>query len=153
MKFLKPFIVFLIINFGALGLGVLLMGSGPTSDWYTSMEQAPWTPPNWVFGAAWTFIMLCFSIYMTFLYLKLPISKVFTLFVLQFIFNVAWNYIFFNQHLVVLGLMSIVILTFLVASIMLSYWNLMKIKNLLILPYFVWLCIATSLNLYILMHN
>lgn len=153
MKFLKPFIVFLIINFGALGIGTLLMGNGATSVWYTSMNQAPWTPPGWVFGAAWTFIMLCFSIYMTFLYLKLPISKVFTLFILQFILNVSWNYIFFDQHLIGFGLAVIVALTFIVTVIMLTYWNLMKIKSALILPYFIWLCIATSLNLYILIHN
>jgi tryptophan-rich sensory protein len=153
MKFLKPFIVFLIINFGALGIGTLLMGNGATSVWYTSMNQSPWTPPGWVFGAAWTFIMLCFSIYMTFLYLKLPISKVFTLFILQFILNVSWNYIFFDQHLIGFGLAVIVALTFIVTVIMLTYWNLMNIKSALILPYFIWLCIATSLNLYILIHN
>lgn len=153
MKFLKPFIVFLIINFGALGIGVLLMGDGATSDWYTSMNRAPWTPPGWVFGAAWTFIMLCFSVYMTFLYLKLPITKVFTLFIFQFILNVSWNYIFFNQHLIGIGLATIVGLTFIVTVLMVTYWTLMKSKSFLILPYFIWLCIATSLNAYILYNN
>ncbi len=153
MKFLKPFIVFLIINFGALGIGVLLMGDGATSDWYTSMNRAPWTPPGWVFGAAWTFIMLCFSIYMTFLYLKLPITKVFTLFIFQFILNVSWNYIFFNQHLISIGLAIIIGLTFIVTVLMVTYWTLMKSKSFLILPYFIWLCIATSLHAYILFNN
>ncbi|MEO6346314.1 MAG: TspO/MBR family protein [Aquaticitalea sp.] len=153
MKFFKPLLLFLIINFGALGLGVLLMGTGPTSDWYTSMNQAPWTPPNWVFGAAWTFIMLCFSIYMTFLYLKNPSSKVITLFISQFILNVSWNFIFFNQHLIAFGLGIIVALTLIVTMFLVTYFKLIKEKTLLILPYFIWLCIATSLNLYILMNN
>lgn len=153
MKFLKPFLLFLIVNFGALGLGVLLMGTGPTSDWYTSMNQAPWTPPNWVFGAAWTFIMVCFSIYMAFLYLKNPTKKVITLFVIQFILTVAWNFVFFNQHLVAIGLGTIIALTFIVTVFLVTYFKLMKAKTLLILPYFIWLCIATSLNLYILVNN
>ncbi|MBO3098262.1 TspO/MBR family protein [Gelidibacter pelagius] len=153
MKFLKPLFVFLILNFGALGLGILFMGNGPTSDWYTSMSQAPWTPPNWVFGTAWTFIMLCFSFYMTFLYLKQPTNKVITLFIIQFVLNIAWNFVFFNQHLIAFGLATIIALTFIITVFLVTYFKLMKAYSFLILPYFVWICIATSLNLYILIHN
>ena len=52
------FLIFLTANFGALGIGTILMNEGPTSNWYTSLNQAPWTPSGWVFGAAWTTIML-----------------------------------------------------------------------------------------------
>ena len=153
MKFLKPLFVFLILNFGALGLGVLLMGNGPTSDWYTSMSQAPWTPPNWLFGTAWTFIMLCFSFYMAVLYRKHPTSKVITLFIIQFVLNIAWNFVFFNQHMIAFGLGTIIALTFIITAFLATYFKLMKAYNLLILPYFIWISIATSLNLYILIHN
>ena len=153
MKFFKLFLLFLIINFGALGIGVLLMGTGPTSDWYTSMNQAPWTPPNWAFGVSWAFIMICFSFYMSFLYLKEPTNKVIVLFVLQFILNVAWNFVFFNQHFIAFGLGIIIALTIIVTAFLVTYMKLLKTKTLLILPYFIWICIATSLNLYILLNN
>lgn len=153
MKFLKPLFVFLILNFGALGLGILLMGNGPTSDWYTLMSQAPWTPPNWLFGTAWTFIMLCFSFYMAFLYRKHPTNKVITLFIIQFVLNIAWNFVFFNQHMIAIGLGTIIALTFIITAFLVTYFKLMKAYNVLILPYFIWICIATSLNLYILIHN
>ena len=52
------FLVFLIVNFVALGLGGMFTGSGVVSDWYQQLNQAPWTPPGWVFGAAWTSIMI-----------------------------------------------------------------------------------------------
>ena len=153
MKLIKPIIIFLIINFSALGIGSWLMNNGPQSEWYTSLNQAPWTPPGWVFGVAWTTIMILFSIYMSYLYLKMPTNKVKILFLVQFILNVSWNYIFFNQHLVSLGLMVIVALTILIAIFMFSFKNELKAKTLLILPYFIWLCIATSLNAYILINN
>ena len=153
MKLIKPIIIFLIINFSALGIGSWLMNNGPQSEWYTSLNQAPWTPPGWVFGVAWTTIMILFSIYMAYLYLKMPTNKVKILFSVQFILNVSWNYIFFNQHLVSLGLMVIVALTILIAIFMFSFKNDLKAKTLLILPYFIWLCIATSLNAYILINN
>ncbi|WP_308992209.1 TspO/MBR family protein [Mariniflexile litorale] len=153
MKLIKLIITFLIINFSALGIGSWLMNNGPQSDWYTSLNQAPWTPPGWVFGAAWTTIMVCFSIYMAYLYLKIPTSKVIILFSIQFVLNVIWNYIFFNKHLVGLGLVVIIGLTIVIGIFLILFKDDLKLKTLLIVPYFIWLCVATSLNAYILINN
>jgi len=70
MKLAKPIIFFLIINFGGLVFGSWLMNNGPQTEWYQALNKAPWTPPGWVFGAAWTTIMICFSIYLGYLFLK-----------------------------------------------------------------------------------
>ena len=59
-------ILFLVINFAALAVGGIFTGKGVVSEWYLSLSKAPWTPPGWVFGAAWTTIMVCFAIYMAF---------------------------------------------------------------------------------------
>ena len=52
-KFIYKFAILLMVNFGALALGNAWTSSGITSEWYTTANQAPWTPPGWVFGAAW----------------------------------------------------------------------------------------------------
>lgn len=153
MKLLKATVIFLVINFGALAIGSWLMANGPQTDWYINLNKAPWTPPGWVFGVAWTTIMVCFSIYMANLYLNISSSKVIFLFSIQFILNVIWNYIFFNQHFIGFGLVVIMLLTALVTIFLYDYRNILQTKTLLILPYFIWLCIATSLNMYILIHN
>lgn len=47
MKKTLLFFVFLIVNFGGLYLGGILMGSNPGSNtWYNNLQQAPWTPPG-----------------------------------------------------------------------------------------------------------
>jgi len=153
MKLLKYFIIFLVINFGALAIGSWLMDNGPQTEWYINLNQAPWTPPGWVFGVAWTTIMLCFSVYMAYLYKLKPTTKVIALFTVQFLFNVIWNYVFFNQHFVGFGFTIILLLTLIVATITFSFKKEMGLKTLLILPYLIWLCIATSLNGYILLNN
>lgn len=153
MKLLKNIFIFLVINFGALYIGTLLMNNGPQTNWYMNLNKAPWTPPGWVFGVAWTTIMFCFSIYMAYLIDLLFNTKVIILFSVQFILNVIWNYIFFNQHLVSIGLLVIIALTAIVTIMLFDYRKTLKLKSLLILPYFIWLCIATSLNMYILIHN
>ena len=61
---LARFIIFLLLNFGGLALGSLSTKAGVSSQWYVALQKAPWTPPGWVFGVAWSVIMLCFSYYM-----------------------------------------------------------------------------------------
>jgi len=153
MKTYQFVIIFLIINFAALGIGSWFMADGPKSQWYVSLKQAPWTPPGWVFGVAWTTIMICFSFYMASLIKLKPTSFVYGLFIIQFFLNVSWNYIFFNKHLVGIGLVTIIMLTVVVAFFLFKYKDVLQIKTWLIAPYFIWLLIASSLNAYIFFNN
>lgn len=154
MKLLKYTLVFLLINFAGLAIGSWLMDGGPTTEWYTSLNLAPWTPPGWMFGVAWTFIMICFSIYLAFLFSIRNSKFVYSLFIIQFILNVSWNYIFFNQQWIGIGLVTIILLTLLIFYLFISFGDetLSKARYLL-LPYMIWLCIATSLNAYIVLYN
>lgn len=153
VKKTKYLILFLFINFGGLALGSWLMNNGPNTDWYLNLTKAPWTPPGWVFGAAWTSIMICFSIYLIFLFTKNYNQKKLFLFGIQFILNVSWNYLFFNKHEIFISLISITLLTALIFFLFFHYYTALKKVSYLLLPYMIWLCIATSLNLYILIHN
>ena len=147
-------VIFLVINFAALGIGGMFTGSGVPSEWYQNLNKAPWTPPGWVFGAAWTTIMICFSIYMAYGWKQVNNRSLFiTLFILQWILNVMWNPVFFKFHAVLFGLILISALTLLVAYFLFDNLKLFKSWSFLILPYFIWLLIATSLNAYILIKN
>ena len=151
---IKKILIFLVINFTALGIGGFFTGPGVSSDWYTNLNQAPWTPPGWFFGAAWTTIMICFSFFMAFLYEKSYFKKeIIVLYIAQWILNIIWNPIFFHFQNVLLGLIVISSLTVIVFTFLIRYRKLLKAKTLLILPYAVWLAIATSLNIYILLNN
>lgn len=153
MKYSIILIVFLIINFGALAIGSWLMDNGPQTEWYLSLNKAPWTPPGWVFGAAWTTIMICFSIYMAQLYTSDTSTKVITLFIFQVLLNISWNYVFFNQHKVGFALLIICLLTLLILYFLINFYSQLKLMSLLILPYAIWLLIATSLNYYVYTNN
>ena len=149
------FIVFFVANFLALGIGVVLMNNGPQTDWYRSLNQAPWTPANWVFGFAWTSIMICFSFYMTKLSFqsKFLDKRLLLLYVIQWILNVSWNYFFFNQHLPQVGLVVITLLWLLIGYFTFEHLKKLKWYTILILPYLIWMTIATSLNAYIILYN
>ncbi len=145
---------FLFLNFGALALGGLFAGSGAGSNWYAELNKAPWTPPGWVFGFAWTTIMLCFSVYMATLYTKTKsVKTIILLYAIQWALNVAWNPIFFYLHKPIIGLIVIVALTSLVTYFLFRYRSLQKGYTLLLLPYVIWLFIATTLNAYVVFMN
>ncbi|MCT4561151.1 MAG: tryptophan-rich sensory protein [Crocinitomicaceae bacterium] len=147
-------VLFLIINFAALAIGGLFTGKGVPSEWYMELNKAPWTPPGWVFGAAWTTIMICFSLYLAFLWPSVDNKKLLIgLFAVQWILNVAWNPIFFQFHAIGFALIFITLLTFLIGYFLILYWTPLKLKSILLLPYLIWLLIATSLNGYIFLKN
>ena len=146
-------LLFLIINFGGLFIGGLFTGEGVPSDWYQNLNKAPWTPPRWVFGAAWTTIMICFSVYMAILWKKITLKKLLYIFIAEFILNVIWNPLFFHFKWINVALLSISLLTILIIYMAVSLRTEMRYKTLLIFPYIIWLTIATSLNGYIVLYN
>lgn len=147
-------VIFLVINFAALGIGGMFTSAGVPSEWYQNLMKAPWTPPGWVFGSAWTLIMICFAIHMAYGWKQVDNKTIFlTLFIFQWILNVIWNPVFFKFHLVLTGLIIISLLTILVGFFLIACMKQFKAFSFFLLPYFLWLLIATSLNLYILIKN
>lgn len=145
--------LFLILNFGALAIGSLLMGKGASSGWYQDLSKASWTPPGWVFGFAWCSIMLFLSVYMAKAY-TISADKRLLLIVygFQLLLNILWNPLFFRWHMVGWALMELVVLT---ATVMFLF-NLFKTDlklSIFILPYVFWLLLAISLNAYIYLKN
>jgi tryptophan-rich sensory protein len=151
-KNLHIFLVFLLINFFGLFLGGLFTNDGITSTWYFDLNKALWTPPGWVFGASWTLIMLSLSILNYFMWKGK--ERVFLhLWIQSWIFNFLWNPMFFSLKSVELSLVIIMYLLILVSSMFYVTFKRYKHIHLLLLPYIIWLIIATSLNTYIVIFN
>jgi tryptophan-rich sensory protein len=147
-------LLFLVINFGGLAIGNWFMGDGSTSPWYTNLNKAPWTPPGWVFGVSWTLIMICFSIYLSYLFSIRYSAVVTAVFILAFLLNVSWNFFFFNQHATKISLAIIIALTLTIFYFFITFGDdKLNVMKYLLLPYLIWLCIATSLNAYVVLNN
>ena len=154
MKLPYRILIFLIINFAALGIGSIFTNPGVNSEWYQTLSKAPWTPPGWVFGFSWTVIMICLAFYMGYAWREVINTRnLLGLYILQLILNISWNPVFFKFHRDLLALMIIGTLTLLITYILIAYSREMKNKTWLIVPYFLWLLIATSLNAYIYWYN
>jgi tryptophan-rich sensory protein len=147
-------ILFFILNFGALALGSYLMGEGPLGSWYTNLNKAPWTPPGWVFGASWTLIMVCLSLFMNkAVQVESLGNTILWIYAVQLVFNIAWNPLFFDLHWMGWALVEIIILVFIVGAMALIAKPHLPKVTWLLTPYVVWLCIAITLNAYALQNN
>ena len=151
---IKYLVLFLALNFAGLAIGGLSTGSGVSSEWYQGLNKAPWTPPGWVFGTAWTLIMIAFSVAMAKATIITVDKNFLLLYGLSWLLNVAWNPIFFSLQKTGLGLIVITALLLLIISI--AYWmhqHDIGWQKWLLTPYMLWLIIATSLNAYIVFNN
>lgn len=156
MSFTIRLAIFLILNFGALAIGGLSTGKAVTGDWYMQLHKAPWTPPGWVFGFAWTAIMICLSFFMakwTAAASGNALTRILVIYIIQWVLNVAWNPVFFSFHQVIAAQVIIFALLLLVVYMMKISWATTGNFALLLLPYIIWLVIANSLNVYVLVRN
>jgi benzodiazapine receptor len=146
-KYINAFLGFLFLNFLGLAIGSLWTDSGVTSQWYSELNKAPWTPPGWVFGFSWTTIMICLSIWNSIAW-KNKDKDIQTLYYFSWVLNVLWNPIFFLYNNLVLSSFVILILTVLIGFLLHDTRLKGGWSYVLLIPYFLWLNIALSLNLY-----
>ncbi|RZT95489.1 TspO/MBR related protein [Ancylomarina subtilis] len=150
----KKLTLFLILNFTALFIAGIFTGDGVPSNWYQHLNKAPWTPPGWLFGIAWTFIMICFAYYMSYLFQSTKkTQKIIILYSLQWLLNSLWAPVYFYYHNILGGLMIIISLLLLIIFFFVYYKQALGFKSILIVPYVIWMFIATSLNLYTFLYN
>ena len=92
---------FVLLCFAVAGLGSL--ATTPALDgWYATLQRPSWTPPNWVFGPAWSLLYLGMAIAAWLVWQErarlrtgLPLS----LFAIQLALNLLWSILFFGLQL------------------------------------------------------
>jgi benzodiazapine receptor len=133
------------------------------SDWYMTIEKPPFTPPNWVFGPAWSVIYLLIGlsfarIWQVYEKNRYPIVKRYAflglwIFGLHFLFNLAWTPVFFGLHQLGWGVVIILILLAFIAILIRHFYRLDRIAAFLLVPYLVWVTFATILTISIFVLN
>ena len=74
-------------------------------------------------------------------------------FPIVWLFNVAWNPVFFGLHQTLLGLLILIALLVTVTYMAKLFFKDQKAYTLLLAPYILWLIVAASLNAYIVLFN
>lgn len=153
-KFLK-LLISIAISFSAALIGGLATSSSiPT--WYADLEKPLLNPPNFVFGPVWTVLYVFIGISLYLVWTKtssLSKRRAFTAFGVQIVLNTAWSLVFFGLQLPWVALAIIAALIAAIIWYMRVSLPISKAAAILLIPYLLWVCFATYLNLGIAMLN
>jgi tryptophan-rich sensory protein len=148
MKYLS-FIPFLLLVIAAASTGALFM----PGEWYQSLNKPSWTPPDWLFGPAWTILYVLIAIAGWKVWQVQGMGPALIVWFIGLGLNALWSYLMFGAHRIDLALYDAIgMLVSIIAFIVLS-WGLDKGAALLFVPYLAWVSFATALNLAILRLN
>lgn len=144
---------FALISLITLSLGGWLtaLGFGP---WYDDLLKPPFQPPGWLFSPAWTilFTLLAVATWRIARYGEIA-RLALRVYAFQLLFNVLWSLLFFTLHRPGWALMDIAILNVLVVAMVVLYGRIDRLAGWFIVPYVLWLGLATSINIWIVLNN
>ena len=126
------------------------------SNWYDNLNKAPWTPPNWVFGVIWPILYLFMAISVGFIFSERNndhFNMGIILFFIQLTLNLSWSPIFFTLEMPTLALFIMIALIVTTIATIYYFSKINRLSAYLLFPYIIWLFIAFSLNLYIVIYN
>jgi tryptophan-rich sensory protein len=128
------------------------------STWYSSLSKPWWSPPNWLFSPIWTTLYLLMGIALFLVWReglhRRDVRFAILIFSVQLVINLLWSVVFFSFHalfgsFILVMLLWLAILANIIAFLIISKW-----AGLLLVPYIVWVSIASYLNysVYLLNH-
>ncbi|MFX1598861.1 MAG: TspO/MBR family protein [Promethearchaeota archaeon] len=118
--------------------------------WYPTLIKPDWTPPNWIFAPVWSTLFILMGI-STFLVWREGFDKrivkiALSVYVIQFALNLMWSWAFFGLQSPLFGFIVIVVLWIAILANIIVYARISKIAAAILLPYIVWVTIASVLN-------
>jgi len=124
------------------------------TTWYANLQKPAFSPPNWIFGPVWITLYTLMGISLYFVWNKKKNVKIpLTLFFTQLTLNSIWSIIFFGLQNPFYAFIEIIILWIMILLTIISFFKISKKASLLLLPYIIWVTIATFLNYYIWILN
>jgi tryptophan-rich sensory protein len=158
--------VLVLIAFLAISAAVALLGSLATiaqvDGWYADADRAPWSPPNWLFGPAWTVLYTLMSVAAWLVWRerhRVQVGPALGWYVGQLALNSVWTPVFFALYPAMgsaalwLAFAVIVVLDVAVVVTIGLFWRIRRAAALLLVPYLAWILFASTLNLYAALAN
>lgn len=147
-----------LVWMGSLILIGSLIGNFSMNDvntWYHQLNRSPLTPPDYVFGIAWTLLYALIGLagWLIWSHNNANQSLLKIAYLTQLFLNWLWTPLFFVYHLTGTSLLNIFLIIILVLYIVSHSYKKNLPVALLLTPYLLWLIFAGYLNLYICLYN
>ncbi len=146
-----------IVACEAAGLIGAVFTAGAIPTWYAALQKPSFTPPNWLFGPAWTTLYLLMGIAAFAAWRKgladQRVKASLSSFLGQLILNVLWTATFFGLKSLFGGVLVIAGLWIAILITMLKFFGISKAAGVLMVPYILWVTFAAALTVSVWMLN
>lgn len=119
--------------------------------WYANLNQPSFQPPNWIFGPVWTLLYLLMGIALYFVWLQYHENRkarfAFWFFLAHLVANSLWSILFFGFQQIGLAFLCIVLLWIWILILEFLFARIDVRSAWLLIPYFLWVSFAGTLNL------
>ncbi len=123
-------------------------------SWYAALQKPWFTPPNWLFAPVWLVLYFLMGASLYLLWGKRPRSRAAVVaFGVQLVFNVAWSAVFFGAHELFYGFVTIAVLWLAILATAAFSYRVSRSAAALLIPYILWVTIASALNYYVWVLN
>jgi len=149
------------ISYAVITAAIFVVGGvgGKATDigpWYRNLNKPSWNPPDWAFPVVWTSIYILIIASVGGVYnaadeaMKAQIIWVTGI---NLVLNLLWSVLFFTLRKPSWALVEVSLLWLSIVAMMISFAQIGSFYALLLLPYLVWVSVATLLNLTIIRLN
>ncbi len=144
--------VFLLLALAAGGLGALVSPgfSSSAAHWYSALAKPEWLPSQKWFAPVWTALYVLMAIAAWIIWRERyhrGHRTAITAYGIQLLLNALWAPLFFGLRNIGAGLFDIVALWLAVGWTMREFARVQGAAAALLVPYFLWLTLATAINL------
>lgn len=129
------------------------IGSGrfvaTSQSWYLSLQSPAWQPPDAVFGLAWSYNFVALAIVGVAMALWAPGASVLgylAAFAVSVGCGVLWAYLFYGPHALVAAAIALTLCAAITVVMVAMAFSQQAWLGWLLVPYQLWLAIATSLS-------
>jgi tryptophan-rich sensory protein len=140
---------------GMLSLGIVAIyafGSGrwvqSGDDWYRQLRQPAWQPPDAVFGIAWSYNFLMLAVAGFIVASRGTAAQQTTwlvVFAVSVVAALSWAWLFYSRHALLASGVALAIAAALTIVLTIVAWRVEWWLGVAMIPYALWVCIATSL--------
>uniref|UniRef100_A0A6C0J3F1 TspO/MBR family protein n=1 Tax=viral metagenome TaxID=1070528 RepID=A0A6C0J3F1_9ZZZZ len=127
-----------------------------SNHWYNSLNKSEYKIDEWVFRYIWPviFMMIAKSFFIVYNSQKCPgMCNITKIFIIHFILNILWGTIFFDMKNIQLAMFNMLLVFSSLIMIMKKIKTINYDAYKLLIPYFIWICIALYFNLFIYFNN
>ncbi len=142
-----------LVYFGACVAAASTGSFFPPGEWWKSLRKPWFTPPNLAFPIAWTAIYTMSAIAAARVADETGNALPMALWALQIALNTLWSPIFFGLNRPRASVVIVTALWLSVVATCLTFFPLDPIAGWLMVPYILWLTVASGLNIGVIVLN